>query len=528
MSRLARLASVAALLAGAAHAQRLDVDPARSTSYNRPITARVGEVFASELSESDMSPFPGWRAEHFAFTGRAGETVSVHVRSDIPTLVVSLLQDRKRELVRGAAKDAPLRVVLPRDGTYFVVVGANGAQRNGKYQLSFGSGDPAPSPAQAVQASVPTAERVDIAAQSNNFVRPSPVHAGQLVVSELTASDLASGVERSAEYMVFAGRAGQVVTAQVRSDIPSLQVHIRSWRSPTGKALVEGPAREAPVRLVLPKDDEYVIVVQSQGPQRFGKYLLSIGDGVTAPPFDPPKPAAVLVAGAAPAPKPAPKPAAPPTALPPLPVMPGVTNVRVGQTLARPAGKVGTGVEVFAFIGESGSILQASAVGAGRYGLTLHTPEGAAMLTATGQGSARADAVLPKDGVYLIAVAREDAAKPYKLTLAAESPDAFLWAFREFAGYEALGANGAPAYWTCWVVPGSVMQYHLPNGSTQRLTVNRGGAGRWELPPNGGYNFTTRIEGSTFVRTSEAGKAQTWSFDGPHQPHGAYRGYLCR
>jgi hypothetical protein len=526
VSRLARLATLAALFAGAAHAQRLDVDPARSTSYDRPITARVGEVFASELSESDMSPFPGWRAEHFVFTGRAGETVTVQVQSDIPTLVVSLLQDRKRELVRGPAGDAPLRVVLPRDGAYFVVVGANGPLRNGKYQLSFGSSDPAAVPAHAVLAPAPAAQRVDITAQPNNFVRPYPVHAGQLIASELTASDLASGVDRSAEYMVFTGRAGQVVTAQVRSDIPSLQVHIRSWRSRTGKALVEGPARGAPVRLDLPKDDEYVIVVHSQGPQRFGKYLLSIGDGVTTPPFDPPAP--MLVAEAAPAPKPAPKPADPPTALPPLPVMPGVTNVRVGETLARPAGKAGTGVEVFAFIGESGSILQASAAGAGRYGLTLHTPEGAEMLTATGQGAARVEAVLPKDGVYLMAVASEDAAKPYKLTLGSESPDAFLWAFRHLAGYEALGANGATAYWTCWVVPGSVLQYHLPNGSTQRLTVNRGGAGRWDLLPNGGYNFTTSIEGSTFVRTSEGGKVQAWSLDGPNQPHGAYRGYLCR
>ena len=198
---------------------------------------------------------------------------------------------------------------------------------SGKHLPSFGSGDTGPSqPASRQVAQASTVQRVDIAAQPNSFVQPAPVHAGQLIASELSDIDVASGVDRSAEYLVFTGRAGQVVTAQVRSDVPSLQVHIRSRRSRTGKALVEGPAREAPVRLVLPKDDEYVIVVHSQGARRHGKYLLSIGDGMTAPPFDAPKPAPVQVAQAAPA------------ALPPLPAMPGVTNLRVGQTLTRPAG----------------------------------------------------------------------------------------------------------------------------------------------------------------------------------------------
>ena len=150
------------------------------------------------------------------------------------------------------------------------------------------------------------------------------------------------------------------------------------------------------------------------------------------------------------------------------------------------------------------------------------------MLTASGLGAARLDAVLPQDGVYQVAVVRQDAAKPYKFALAAESPDDHLWAFRQFAGYETPAQGGAPAYWTCWVVPGSVLQYNLANGSTQRLTLKRGGAGRWDAPPNGGYNFTTRIEGSTAIRTSEAGKVQTWSLDGAPPRHGAYRGYLCR
>ena len=227
--------------------------------------------------------------------------------------------------------------------------------------------------------------------------------------------------------------------------------------------------------------------------------------------------------------KPAPgaQPAAAPTALPPMPVIPGVTSVRVGQTLTRPADKPGAKVELFAFIGEAGSILQASAAGAAGYGLTLYTPEGAEMLTTTGQVSARLDAVLPSDGIYFLAMARQDAAKPYRLALSAEAPDAMLWSFRSFAGYETLAGNGSVAFWTCWVVPGSLLQYQRADGSIERLTVHRGGLGRWDLPAKAGYNFTTRLEGRTMMRTSEAGRVQTWSLDDPPKRHGAYRGYLC-
>jgi len=210
-----------------------------------------------------------------------------------------------------------------------------------------------------------------------------------------------------------------------------------------------------------------------------------------------------------------------------MPVIPGVTNVRIGKPLVRPAGKTGTRIELFAFIGEGGSVLQASAIGAGRYGMTLYTPEGAEMLTATGQGSAHMDAVLPLDGIYLLAVARQDGAKPYKLSLSAEPSDAILWTQRSHAGYEVLDANGAVLFWTCWIDPGTVLQYQMANGTTMRLTLHRDGTGRWELPANGSYNFTTRVEGSMAIRTAELGQVQTWRLDDPSDAFGAYRGYLC-
>jgi len=166
------------------------------------------------------------------------------------------------------------------------------------------------------------AQRLEVdPTRASNAPNPIPTRPGELIASELSEIDAASGVERSAEWFVFTGRAGEVITAQVRSDIPTLEVLIRSNRGYTSKVLVEGPAKDAALRLVLPRDDTYAMAVQSKGPQRFGKYLLSLGLGDNAPPFEPPKPAPVQVAQApAPAPPVAPPaPPAPPVARPTTP-----------------------------------------------------------------------------------------------------------------------------------------------------------------------------------------------------------------
>lgn len=541
--RLALLAAAAALGAGAAQAQRVEIDSARKTSYAAAIPTRPGEVIASELSDSDSSPFPGWRAEHFLFTGRAGETVTVQVQSDIPGLVVSIVDNPRKEIVRGPANAAPLKVVLPRDGTFFVVVGANGPQRNGKYLLTLGSGDATPAPpAQAapvqVAATPPApaapAQRVDIVAQLTGVTRPYPVQTGQLIAGEISPGDYVAGPDWNGDVLTFNARAGEVVTAQLKSDIPGVEVHIHAANSHTGKALVEGPAAAAPLRFVAPKAGAYMLFVHAKGPGRFGKYLLSLGSDQGAPSFDSPKPPPPVQVAEAPKPAPAPhappKPAAP-AALPKLTPPPGMLAAEVGGTVSRPAGKPGASVDLYAFIGEAGAVLNADTVGTGGYEMTLYTPEGAQMLAASGTDTAKLSAVLPQDAVYILAVAREDAAKPYKLSLGAESPDPFQWSFREWAGYETLNADGTLRSWTCWVTPGAVLRYTLADGQVQTQTLRPGGSGRWDYIYEGrpnGFSFTTRIEGTTFVRTTEMNTKQTWSLDDPPKPHGAYRGYLCR
>lgn len=279
-----------------------------------------------------------------------------------------------------------------------------------------------------------------------------------------------------------------------------------------------------------PAAGDYLILVTSTDRPRQTPYRMSIESDLR--PRTPQKPAVAETPKppiAPPVAKPAPP--QPPAPLPPMPKLvppPGVLAAEIGKPVNRPAGKAGAAVDLFAFIGEAGSVAQvtAGAAGAGGLSLTLHTPEGDRMMQADGVDKVGLSAILPKDGVYLLSVGRQDAARPYRLNLAAETPDIFQWSFRENAGYEILGPDGKAAYWTCWAAPGSALTYVRPGGREATLRVSAGGDGAWDLADAPDYSFTTKLTGGVFIRTSSTGKLETWSIR-DEKTTGAYRGYFC-
>jgi hypothetical protein len=361
-------------------------------------------------------------------------------------------------------------------------------------------------------------------ARTTDFDEPIPAHPGELIASDISDTDFNVGPEFNSEQFVFMGRKGEVVTAQVRSDIPTLEVAFKK-KGYSGAVLVRGPAKDTPLRATLPEDGTYFLIVAAQGPQRIGKYLLSFGSDGNAPPFEKPKPPVQTAQTLAPSKI---APSAPLTA-PKLPATPGVINIKTGQTLTRPAGKAGSRVEIFQFIAGAGTNLHIAANGTGPLDIRLYTPEGVEMLAADGTNAAKLDAVLPLDAVYFFSVARQNAAKPYKLALTADEPDIYQFSFARLAGYEILEGPSA-GQWICWLEPGVKLQYNASNGSRSTLTVHAGGSGRWDYTVNGqpvSYTFTTRLEGNEFVRTSDSNAVQRWPL-APPSKHGAYRGYLCR
>ncbi|MDG2528159.1 hypothetical protein [Caulobacter endophyticus] len=329
--------------------------------------------------------------------------------------------------------------------------------------------------------------------------------------------------------------AGETVLISVTDAQRPLRVGVLDGQ----KTLLTDTFGAAPsLKWTAPGAGEYLIQVTSADKPRQTSYRMLVESDLR--PVDSPKP--TLAEAPRPSPEkppatapeaPAPKPQSPPP-LPPPPKFtppPGVLLAEVGKSVQRPAGKVGAAVDLFAFIGESGSVLQvtAGAPGAGGHAITLYTPEGDEILKADGVDMTRLNAILPRDGIYMLAVGRQDAAKPYKLTLEAEAPDLFQWSFRNLAGYDVYDAKGGLSFWSCWTAPGSTLRYSFTNGMKGSLTVQRGGDGRWEFDGQGVKPFFTRLAAGVYVRTYEGGGApDIWNLDAPEPKTGAYRGYFCQ
>lgn len=365
---------------------------------------------------------------------------------------------------------------------------------------------------------------------------PHVITAPQIVESDLDMLDNGDSLNQT-EYLAVPLEAGETLRLEMLEASKGIILVVAD---PNNRYLATTSQKNPERQLSVPikTAGTYVVNVWSKGDPPVTSYRLKIDTDRRPyvkwePPRPAPPPAKLMTAEATalPATKPSPKPPATPPVLPKFTPPPGVLAAEVGKSIARPAGKVGAAVDLFAFIGESGSVLQASAgaPGAGGHAITLYTPEGNEILKADGVDLTKLSAVLPKDGIYLLAVGRQNAAKPYRLTLAAESPDLFQWSFRNAAGYNVYDAKGAIAYSTCWTAPGATLRYKFANGVTGALTVQRGGAGRWEFAGLPVRPFTTQFAAGVFVRTYENGAVppDSWALDAPDPDTGAYRGYLC-
>jgi len=410
---------------------------------------------------------------------------------------------------------------------------------------------------------------------------PIALDGSRLIVSELTESDYAPLPGFRAEYFRFSGHAGDKVSAQVKTDVYSLQVAF-SQESPRRRELARDVPERRPMTFVLPRDGTYLLVVDSRGPRRYGKYELdfqtsasppapvglaaaaepaakaappaSPGPAQGAPALEQPKPPAVEVAGAAkPAPPPAaptPQPAAPKPAQvqaaapvapkasalaangpPRLPKIPGVINARSGQTLSRPAAaKPGPATEMFQFLAAGGSDLQFTASGSGKLMLTLYTIDGEEILSASGADILRLDAIAPRDDLYFLSVWRANAAKPYRLNLVEKEADPLAAVDRYGVGYEELDDAGKVKVTSCWVQPGVKQRVNHADGRVVVGTYLGDGHVRAEVSrpgkPSGTAEWSYQRNGEEVLQTYVSGK--TASFRPFESRYGAYRGYLCQ
>lgn len=375
-------------------------------------------------------------------------------------------------------------------------------------------------------ASVAHAQRVDVdPARATSFDKPITIRPGELISSDLAETDYRVGPRWHSEQFTFTGRAGDVVTAQVRTGLPDLEVVFRE-QGYSGQVLARGSGKSAPVRATLPKDGTYFLIVGAKGPQHVGKYLLSFGSGDNAPPFDPPKPQPPPSPPAQVAQAPALK--AAPLVAPALPAIPGVAAIRTGQTLTRPAGKPGPGLETFQLIGARGDKLHVRATGGGGLAVSLYTPESALMLSVDDPVAAPLDAYLPVDGVYFLSVARGDAARPYKLAMAIEEAHPLDAHFANGVGYQTRDAKGVTKT-TCWVRPGQQLRMITSDGVDIVGTYTERGKVSWEgafLTTKVKFNASFTLDGDEIV-ANHNGAISRGPIEQPKMA-GVWSSYLCR
>ena len=130
----------------------------------------------------------------------------------------------------------------------------------------------------------------------------------------------------------------------------------------------------------------------------------------------------------------------------------------VGVVKGAPASKPAP--DIYYLAGESGAKETYSLTIKGPASLTLFTPDGHEMVSATGSGKVTLTAYLPLTDVFTLAVSRRTPAQPYTLSRAATVPTlAEAQAFFN-VGYRLTdGTNGGFA--KCWITPG--VKYRASN-----------------------------------------------------------------
>ena len=208
-----------------------------------------------------------------------------------------------------------------------------------------------------------------------------------------------------------------------------------------------------------------------------------------------------------------------------------VTDINFGQTLTK---KAGAKVDLYRFVGGSGTTIKATLTAPGKAALILYTPAGEEMLTARGNGTVTLEAILPLWDVFFIGVVRKNPAQPHSLKLTGVDPDAHLAVFARDTGYAATYTDKAKPYLVtiCWIEPGVKIRRTFVTG-VEEVSIGRGGKeyGSWK-GQDGKTNVgehSVRFDGQTMIRTVASGKQRTTPVEllFGSDPTAKYRGYLC-
>lgn len=213
--------------------------------------SKINGVFTSQ---SPVLPMDNSYFDLYTFEGKAGQEVTIEMKSEDIDPYLILLGSNQREIAQdddgGGNKNARIVVTLPVDGTYYIIANSYDAREEGNYTLEL---------------------RETTTTRSNRIILREEGILGQ------GSSVLPSDGSLYREY-TFEGKAGQSVSISVESS--DFDPYVALF-TPESELLgenddVSDSSKNAFVSVTLPITGRYRVVVNSFDPSGRGRYILTV------------------------------------------------------------------------------------------------------------------------------------------------------------------------------------------------------------------------------------------------------------
>lgn len=233
-----------------------------------------GETVQGQLTANDTKLSDGSYSRMYAYRGRAGDRIRVTLRSrsfDSFLMIGPSTNPSASQVVSdddgAGGNDAQLIYTIPADDSYGIVANTRQAGATGSYTLSV-----------ELMSSAGSASSGSSAGNS--------ITVGQTVQGELTSSDIKLNDNSYADYYVFSGRAGDQVTATMRSRVFDTYMVVGRWDNGRFTSIQSnddgGGGTDSRVALTLPETGTYAIRANTLSAGKTGTYTVSLEAGAAA------------------------------------------------------------------------------------------------------------------------------------------------------------------------------------------------------------------------------------------------------
>jgi hypothetical protein len=233
---------------------------------------RSGQTVTGTLARSDTRRDDGSYADSYVYNGRAGERLTVTLRATgfQPWVVVDEPSGPFREHKGGeGTRTAQLTVTLPRTGRYIILANSVNAGGTGAYAMTVQGGGGSQGPTQPSQSG---GDISDMDVSSLPRIMP-----GQVISGRLTTSDFLRSDGSYADAYVYRGRAGERLTVVMRSQDMDAWVVVDEPSGPFRETDDDGAGgTDSRLTVTLPRTGTYLIVANSVGDPKTGRYTLQI------------------------------------------------------------------------------------------------------------------------------------------------------------------------------------------------------------------------------------------------------------